>query len=642
MDKKPIHILLVEDEEPHAEQIVRSFESRQDQVRLTVTGSLREARDSLKKTLPDLMICDLCLPDGRGIELLNTEKYSSPYPVLVLTAHGDETTAVEAMKAGALDYVVKSEETMREMPRIAERTLREWKLITEHKETEKALRLSEEKFSKAFRSSPTLIAICTMKEGRYLEANNAFINISGYKREEIIGRTYYDLGIWADPDVCTKTLGLIQDEGAIYNQELGFRTKTGEILTVLLSAEMIEIEGKPCILSVAQDITERKKLQGQLLHAQKMESIGTLAGGVAHDFNNLLTAIISFANLISVKLPDNDPLKHYVEQIQIVSDTASNLAKDLLTFSRKQEINPSLLDINKSITILEKMLLRIIGEDIELKIVLEDVNLIAMADSSQLQQILMNLVINARDAMSGRGVLTISAKDSIIDNDFIKDHGYGKSGAYVLISVSDTGAGMDEKTKEKIFEPFFTTKQVNEGTGLGLSIVYGIVKQHDGYIDIESEPGKGTTFKIYLPMMKEVKEVSNEINPLVNIPIEGSETILIAEDDVMTRNALTDFFKDFGYIPISANDGEDAVNKFMKNRDNIQFVVSDVIMPKKNGKELYKEIKKIRPDMNFLFMSGYSKDIIHQKDILEEGMEIISKPVKPDDILRKIRKTLDS
>ena len=513
--------------------------------------------------------------------------------------------------------------------------------ITERKKSELALRLSEEKFSKAFRSSPTFITISTLSEIRFLEVNDAFLEATGYKREEVINHTSSDLDLWADMTDRIKIAKQLREQEAIYNQEMGLNTKTGEILALLFSAEMIDIEGEPCILMVALDITERKKLESQLRHAQKMESIGTLAGGIAHDFNNILTVMVGVTSILKKRMPEDDPLKLFVEQIQTAVDDAANLTHSLLTFSRKQRISLLSTNINDVVSKFEKFLLRIIGEDIELKTILVDDHLNVLADFNQMEQVLMNLAINARDAMPGGGSLTIQTESVNIDSSFIKTHGYGKPGPYALISISDTGAGMNKTTREKIFEPFFTTKEINKGTGLGLSIVYGIIKQHNGYVNVKSEIGEGSTFEIYLPVKTQVKAVIEAEKTAVPEPVGGTETILVAEDDSRIRNIITSILSDFGYKTISANDGEDAVNKFIENKDSIQFVVSDVIMPKKNGKELYKEIKKIKPDTRALFLSGYSRDIIHQRDMLEDGVEIISKPVKPDDLLRKIRSTLD-
>jgi CheY-like chemotaxis protein len=289
--------------------------------------------------------------------------------------------------------------------------------------------------------------------------------------------------------------------------------------------------------------------------------------------------------------------------------------------------------------VLEKLLSRLIGEDIELSTILSDKDLTVMADSTQIEQVLMNLATNARDAMPDGGSLTISTELVELDNEFIKAHGYGRSGFYALISVSDTGEGIDERTKDRIFEPFFTTKEVGKGTGLGLAMVYGIIKQHDGCINVYSGPDKGTTFKIYLPLIKlSVEEVR-----LADIPIikGGTETILIAEDDAQVRGLTKEVLEGYGYKVMEAVDGDDAIKIFNENKDKIQLLFLDVVMPKKNGKEVYDEITKIRPDIKAIFTSGYPADIIHKKGIIEEGSNFILKPMLPDELLRKVRDVLD-
>jgi CheY-like chemotaxis protein/two-component sensor histidine kinase len=332
-------------------------------------------------------------------------------------------------------------------------------------------------------------------------------------------------------------------------------------------------------------------------------------------------------------------MSSYVGQILSAAERAAILTNDLLTFSRKQIINPQPVNLNKIINNMESLLLRVIGEDIELSTVLTDADLIIMADSTQIDQILMNLATNAQDAMPKGGSFIISTDCVEINGEYVKTYGYGKPGAYALLSVEDTGTGMDEKTRERIFEPFFTTKEVGKGTGLGLSMVYGIVKQHGGYINVYSEPGRGTTFKILLSLVQSRVE---ELRPKDLTKVGGgTETILIGEDDTQVRSLLKEVLSNAGYHIIAAVDGDDAIKVFNKNKDNIHLLILDVIMPKKNGKEVYSEIKKVKSDMKVIFVSGYSADIIHKKGILEIGVNFISKPVSPDKLLIKVRDVLD-
>ena len=388
-----------------------------------------------------------------------------------------------------------------------------------------------------------------------------------------------------------------------------------------------------------QESIDRKRLEDHLCHAQKMEAMGTLTGGVAHDFNNILTAIIGYGSLVRIGMKEDDPFRPYIKEILSAAEKAANLTRSLLAFSRKQIINPKPVNLNEIIRGIEKLLLRVIGEDVELRIMLNGEDLTIMADPGQIEQVLMNLCTNSRDAMPDGGLLTIETEIITLDSEYIKTHGYGETGKYALVSVTDTGIGIDENTRERIFEPFFTTKELGKGTGLGLAMAYGIIKQHNGYINVYSEPCKGTTFKIYLPLIK--SEIAGAEPTALPPPKRGSETVLVAEDETVVRKLTRDVLEGYGYKVIEAEDGEDAINKFMENKERIHILLFDLIMPKKNGKEAYKEISRIRPDIKAIFMSGYTADIIHKKGILEKGLNFISKPVSPDELLRRVREVLD-
>jgi PAS domain S-box-containing protein len=479
------------------------------------------------------------------------------------------------------------------------------------------------------------------EESRFIAVNEPFGKACGVKPEDLVGRT--DLDIWprelaeryrSDDKEVMQSGRRKQVEEPLVDKE--GKTTWIETIKTPIYNEKGEVIGTA---GIARDITERKKLEAQLLHAQKMEAVGQLTGGIAHDFNNILQAIMSIGGLLQFKTKEGDPLRECVNDLFAVAERATNLTKSLLAFSRKQIISLMPVNLNDIIKNAEKILSRVMGEDIELKINLSDKDLPLMADLGQIEQVLMNLTTNARDAMPAGGILTIETELVGMDDEYIKMHGYGKPGKYALISVSDTGAGMDEKTREKIFEPFFTTKEIGKGTGLGLSIVYGIVKQHGGYINVYSELGKGTTFKIYLPLIESVAE---QIKPSVAVAVTGgSETVLLAEDDASVRRLTKAALEEFGYKIIEAEDGEDAINKFMENKDRIQLFLLDAVMPKKSGKAAYEEIKKIKPDIKALFMSGYSTDILSMKRIVGGELNFIVKPVSPTELLKKIREVLD-
>lgn len=481
---------------------------------------------------------------------------------------------------------------------------------------------------------------------RVVTANRAYYEHAGMTLEDIIGKHCYELThhrdkpcYEADEDCAVKhtfeTGGFHTEIHKHYDREGG-----GLLYVEIRSYPMKDSSGKVIsAIEIVSDITEKKKLEDQLRHAQKMETVGTLAGGIAHDFNNILTAIIGYEHILQMEMRKDDPSKVYIDRVLALAERAANLTQGLLAFSRKQVIDLRPVSLNKIIKRLEEILLRVIGEDIEFETMLTDEELAVMADSGQIEQVLMNLCTNARDAMPEGGQLKIKTEPIELGNEFINTHGYGKPGMFARIVVTDTGHGMDEETIKRIFEPFFTTKEVGKGTGLGLAIAYGTIKQHNGYINVYSTPGGGTTFTIYLPLIKtEVEETG--LTELA-IPAGGTETVLIAEDDAEVRKLTKSILTGFGYAVIEAVDGEDAINKFMENKDRIQLLLLDIMMPKKSGKVVYEEIRNIRPDVKALFTSGYAIDIIQKIGILEEGLNFVLKPISPKELLRKVREVLD-
>jgi signal transduction histidine kinase/CheY-like chemotaxis protein len=392
------------------------------------------------------------------------------------------------------------------------------------------------------------------------------------------------------------------------------------------------------LIHVVRDITQQRKLEAQLIHAQKMEAIGQLAGGVAHDFNNILTAVIGYSNLLQMKLDKDDVLQHNVKQIISITERGANLTQSLLAFSRKEAIDLKPVSLNKIVETSINVLPKLIGESIEIKKEFLDKRLFIMADSIQIERMIMNFASNARDAMPEGGTISFKTEKVNMDLEYIKAHGFGRQGMYALLSITDTGTGMNEEIKSRIFEPFFTTKKMGEGTGLGLSIVYGIVKQLNGFIIVYSEEGKGTTFSTYFPIIKEGTEDDTEDN--IEHP-RGDETVLLAEDEDEVRKPLKAILEKFGYNVIEATDGKEAVDKFNKNSDMVKLLIFDMIMPNKNGKTAYADIKLKKPDIKIIFISGYTADAPHIKEMLHEGLPFIAKPVLPRNLLRTMREVLD-
>jgi PAS domain S-box-containing protein len=518
--------------------------------------------------------------------------------------------------------------------------------MTERKRMENALQESERRYKKLLESVVDYIYTVTIEDGRSAATKHGpgCVAVTGYTSEEYDADPFlwYRMIHEEDRHAAMEQAEKILSGAASSSLEHRIIHKDGSVRWVKNSpvphcdenGRLIAFDG------MVSDITERKRLENQLHQAQKMEAVGQLAGGIAHDFNNILSAILGYGSLLQMKIEKDDPLRYYVDQIIASSHRAAHLTHGILAFSRKQIINLRPVDLNEVIERVEKLLVRIIGEDIELKTEMNGTDLLITADSSQMEQVLINLCTNARDAMPRGGFLMIETRLVKCDELFVKAHPYAKPGTYAMISVSDTGIGIDEKMKEKIFEPFFTTKEVGKGTGLGLSIVYGIIKQHGGYINVYSEVGKGTTFKIYLPIIQSEVRAA-EATP--SLPAaRGTETVLVAEDDVAVRTIAKEVFQQFGYAVIDAEDGEDAINKFRENKDRIALLVLDVLMPKKNGKETYEEIKKIQPDIKAIFTSGYTADVLHKKGILDEGINFLSKPFTTDDFIGKVREVLDT
>ncbi|WP_239028043.1 PAS domain S-box protein [Geomonas subterranea] len=506
-------------------------------------------------------------------------------------------------------------------------------------------RLADEqllKLSQAVMQSPVAIII-TDTTGNIEFVNPRFTEIAGYTSEEVIGENPRILQSGKTSPELYQGMWDTITSGRIWSGELYNRHKNGTAFWQHATiSPILNSAGNIChFMAFMESISERKKLEEQLRQAQKMEAIGQLAGGVAHDFNNILTVILGFGQLLQHSLPPNDPMLDHMEQILDAADRATHLTKSLLAFSRKQVMVMQQVELNELARRHAKFLVRIIGEDVTLRTSFSDENLLVMADSGQLEQVLMNLATNARDAMPAGGELTIKTELTTLDKEFHRQYGYGMPGRYALITVADTGTGMDAETQQKIFEPFFTTKLPGRGTGLGMSIVYGIIKQHGGYITIFSQMGFGTTFSIYLPLITE--KVQSGEKPVTFIPEGGSETILVVEDDAAVGRLVESVLKRYGYQVIRASSGDEALQLFESRRQEISLALLDVIMPKMNGKQLCEELRRHSPQLKVLFLSGYTADVIQDKGIfLEEGVDILRKPARPIELANKVREMLDS
>lgn len=495
---------------------------------------------------------------------------------------------------------------------------------------------AEERFHKAFRASPEPTTIATAAEGRYIDVNESFLRITGYQRPEVIGRTSVEIGFWERPEDRARLVEILNRAGSIRDMEITFRTKSGEQRTALDSAELVDIAGQKCILAIFKDITEQRALEKQLRQAQKMEAIGQLSGGIAHDFNNLLSVIIGYGEVLEESLPKDDPSHKNCQQITKAGRSAASLTRQLLAFSRQQVLEPKVLDLNAVVLHVEKMLRRLIGENIDLKTRLGRNLGRVKADQGQIEQVIINLAVNARDVMPNGGKLTIETADIDLDQEYVKRHPLHPPGPYVLLTVSDTGVGMDAETQARIFEPFFTTKEMGKGTGLGLATVYGVVKQSGGFIWVYSEVGHGTTFKIYLPR---TSEATSEERPVSSTrPTRGTETVLLVEDEEALREFTATVLTQSGYTVMSAESPDKAIDVAKQHQGPIHLLLTDVIMPGMNGRALAANLVATRPEIRVVYMSGYTG--FTHPGLLDSNAMLLQKPFTREALLHKVREGL--
>ena len=507
--------------------------------------------------------------------------------------------------------------------------------VLRRKKVERELRKSEEKYRNLIEHASDGIFV-TKPDGSFLNGNSSGCTMLGYSREEISHLNLQDVMVKnSHSNPLSRFAELQPEETVLIEQELQRKDGAkfiGEISAKKLSA--LEI------LAIIRDISERKELEEKLRQSQKMESVGRLAGGIAHDFNNLLTVILGYSNFILTDTKEDIPFKEDIIEIQRAGQRAADLTRQLLAFGRKQILDMKTVNLNIIIKNMENMLRRLIGENIQFTILpAKDLGNIK-ADSVQVEQILLNLAANAKDAMKDGGALTIETKNIGLDEKYIENRLEINPGNYVLLTISDAGSGMTKDIVNKIFEPYFSTKGLGKGTGLGLATVYGIVKQSNGYIWVYSEPNIGTTFKIYFPRIDDEPAV-NKIQEERTNSFNGTENILIIEDSEGVRKMTCTALKRRGYQIYEAKDGEEALQKITNFEGTMDLLITDVVLPKMNGKELADKIKKLKPDIKIIFMSGYTDETIVHQGILEAGIEFIQKPFSPNKFAEKVRQILD-
>ncbi len=516
--------------------------------------------------------------------------------------------------------------------------------ISERKRAEEKLRESEEKYRTLFNNAEVGIFRSRLDGSEVLEVNRRFLDIVGMTLEETLGKP--SVNLWADPKEREEMVKRLVADGSVLGFECKMLNKRrGDVRNCLTSLRLYPEQGM--LEGTLLDITSRKrveaekeKLQAQLQQAQKMEAVGSLAGGVAHDFNNLLTVITGYSELLLQKIGKESPMHGEVEQIKSAGERAASLTQQLLAFSRKQIIEPKVMQLDRLVAEVLAMMSRLIGEDIALQATTGKSLGSVKVDPGQFQQILMNLVVNARDAMPNGGKIMIETANVDLDEEYCALHPFVKPGRFVMLAVSDTGNGMSEEIKAHIFEPFFTTKERGSGTGLGLATTYGAVKQSGGYIEVYSKIGKGTTFKIYLPRVEEpVDQPVNDDLP-TDLP-GGTETVLVVEDEGLLRNLCVQILEHLGYRVLQARNGTEAIAEVRGYGDRIDLLLTDVVMPGMNGSEVATQLVLHHPEMKVLFMSGYTDDTITRRGVLDEGLSFIGKPYTPSALARKVREVLD-
>ena len=635
-----LHVLLVEDRDVDAELVRRELQRAEIACRTRRVDTEADFRRELRDFVPDVVLADYSIPGFGGmaaLEILRRE--AALVPLIVVTGSIDEETAAACIKAGAADYVLKTH-LVRLAPAVRS-ALEMRHSRAERVAAEAALRANEQRFRALVEHSWDAIALFG-PDGAILYGSPATTRILGYDLEEFVGRNAVDL---VHPDDRDAVVGRLTETmthpGARVEVVARVRHKDGSwrylegVFTNLLDDPSVN-----AIVNNYRDATERRSLEQQVIQAQKMEAVGRLAGGVAHDFNNILTAIGGHTDLLLADLAPDDPRRLDVDEIHRAADRAAALTQQLLAFSRRQVLQPKVLDLNALVQNVENLLRRLIGEDVILAAVLAPDAGRVRADPGQIEQVIVNLAVNARDAMPGGGRLTIETRNVELDADYAAEHPAVVPGPYVSIAVSDTGTGMTTEVQAHMFEPFFTTKEVGKGTGLGLATVYGIVKQSGGSIWVYSELGHGTTFKVYLPRVDDPADLLTKAVPTDAASLRGTETILLVEDEPAVRAVARQVLTRQGYTVLEAPDGQAALAMVDATGPSIDLVLTDLVMPGMGGRNLADNLVRRFPDLRVLYMSGYTDDAIVRHGMLESGHAYLQKPFRPEALVHKIWEVL--
>jgi PAS domain S-box-containing protein len=627
-------ILLIEDDSATAQSIWDMLKGSPDcTFQMVRAKSLQSGSPKLASEV-DALLLDLHAPDCRVLS--GVPKILSQFnslPIIALIPQGMETLGKQALDAGAAEYLLK--ETL--SPELLQRALR---YAIERKRAESAARQCEGRFDDLFENAKDILFTLDL-EGRITSLNKSAEEVMGWSRSEALQRNIKSLVAPEHFGLCGQMMRRILNEEPLQHFEISMLRKDGRRALLEASARLIRSNGKKeGVQGIARDVTERRQLENMVRQSQKLEAIGRLSGGLAHDFNNLLCVISGHAEMLSERLKPASTALKSVNQIKKATDSAASLTRQLLAFGRKQVFHPQTLDLNAIVVESEKLLGRLIGEHIEFFTALDPTLGKVLVDPVQIEQVLVNLILNARDAMPKGGKLTIETSNIDLEEENESKSSLIPAGNYVMFAITDTGCGMDDETQSRIFEPFYTTKELGKGTGLGLATVYGIVKQSGGFIWVYSEHGRGTTFKVYLPRVENSVTALRPSDRHVDA-CKGTETVLLVEDAEPLRALIREFLKLGGYTVLEAENGKEAIRIAGAFGGPIHLLLTDVVMPRMGGQQLAGQLMSIRPATKVLYMSGYPNEGIAHSGILSAGVVLLEKPFTREILTRRVRQVLD-
>ncbi len=640
--RPPITVMIIEDNLGDArlirEQLLEGGASRFD---IRHAGTLEAALEAMASSPADIALLDLSLPDAKGLEgLLRLRAAHADLPIIILTGLNDEEFAVESTRAGAQDYLIKGESASQSLGR----TIR---YAIERRQSEQALHRSEEQYRTLFDSSPVPMVVYDEETLKLQVVNGAMVEHYGYTKRELLSMTILDYRPPEDAELVKRHLSENPD-----SNNRGFwrhLKKDGKIIVAEVTTARHVFNGRSARTAMLRDVTELienerrlKEAESQLRQAHKMEAVGRLAGGVAHDFNNLLTVILGVSEMSLATLPKDHEMRPDLEEIRKTGLRAAALTQQLLAFSRRQVISPRRLDLNEAVGTMAKLLDRVIGENIALKVSLASAPVVALADPGHIEQLIMNLAVNARDAMPEGGTLSIETGIVRLDADTALANDALTPGGYATITVTDTGVGISAEVRARLFEPFFTTKEQGKGTGLGLATCYGIAKQNKGGIVCRSEPGHGASFQVLLPLLGEPAAGAESGGPGKALE-RGCETVLLIEDEATIRKISVRVLTAEGYTALEAGDGEEGLEILRRDSDRrIRLALIDMIMPKLGGVKLAKAVAELRPDVRIVFTTGYTDEAFPGHAPFEFGGDLLRKPYSTRELCGKIRAALDA